>query len=178
MVQYGLYGNHALWYTQYYSLYFNWYQCIYIWMIIYVHINIGHITHWFPEVTYEWISVAGIWKWMHPLILVLLTFSGKLENRSAFRIIFHHWNVASCCNSLPHKTRTTTSWSHKEPGPWFNIKMTSYQYRKSHCGDKTILRPSYLHNGISYTGKMTSFYWISPQVFNNHSINLFHLGNR
>ena len=40
------------------------------------------------------------------------------------------------------------------------IKMTSYQYRKSHCGDKTILRPSYLHNGISYTGKMTSLYWI------------------
>ena len=38
--------------------------------------------------------------------------------------------------------------------------MTSYQYRKSHCGDKTILRPSYLHNGISYTGKMTSLYWI------------------
>ena len=38
--------------------------------------------------------------------------------------------------------------------------MTSYQYRKSHCGDKTILRPSYLHNGISYTGKMSSLYWI------------------
>ena len=46
------------------------------------------------------------------------------------------------------------------PGPWFNIKMSSYQYRKSHCGDKTILRPSYLHNGISYTGKTTSLYWI------------------
>ena len=45
-------------------------------------------------------------------------------------------------------------------GSWFNIKMTSYQYRKSHCGDKTILRPSYLHNGISYTGKTTSLYWI------------------
>ena len=38
--------------------------------------------------------------------------------------------------------------------------MTSYQYKKSHCGDKTILRPSYLHNGISYTGKTTSLYWI------------------
>ena len=50
------------------------------------------------------------------------------------------------------------------PGPWFNIKMTSYQYRKSHCGDKTILRPSYLHNGISYTGKTTSLYWIRPLV--------------
>ena len=45
-------------------------------------------------------------------------------------------------------------------GPWFNIKMSSYQYTKPHCGDKTILRPSYLNNGISYTGKMTSLYWI------------------
>ena len=50
------------------------------------------------------------------------------------------------------------------PGPRFNIKMTSYQYRKSHCGDKTILRSSYLHNGISYTGKTTSLYWIRAQV--------------
>ena len=45
--------------------------------------------------------------------------------------------------------------------------MPSYQYRKSHCWDKTILRPSYLHNGISYTGEMASLYWIisvlSPQ---------------
>ena len=51
------------------------------------------------------------------------------------------------------------------PGPWFNIKMTSYKHRKSHCGHKTILRPSYLHNGISYTGKMTSLYWIRAQVW-------------
>ena len=47
-----------------------------------------------------------------------------------------------------------------QPGPWFNIKMSFYQY----CGDKTILRPSYLHNGISYTDKMTSLYWIRTQV--------------
>ena len=49
-------------------------------------------------------------------------------------------------------------------GPWLNIKMSSYQCKKSHCGDKTILRLSYLHNGIFYTGKMTSLYWISPLV--------------
>ena len=49
-------------------------------------------------------------------------------------------------------------------GSRFNIKMTSYQYKKSHCGDKTILRPSYLHNGISYTRKMTSLYWIRALV--------------
>ena len=54
-------------------------------------------------------------------------------------------------------------WSEKtRPGPWFNKNTSSYQYRKSHYGDKTILRPSYLHNGISHTGKMTSLYWISP----------------
>ena len=46
---------------------------------------------------------------------------------------------------------------------WFNIKMSSYQYRKSHCWDKTVVRSSYLHNGISYTGKMSSLYWISTQ---------------
>ena len=51
-----------------------------------------------------------------------------------------------------------------EPRPRFNIKMSSYQYRKSHCGDKTILRPSYLHKGISYTGKTTSLYWIRTQA--------------
>ena len=39
-------------------------------------------------------------------------------------------------------------------------KMPSYQYSNFHCGDKTILRTSYLHNGISYTDKMASLYWI------------------
>ena len=48
------------------------------------------------------------------------------------------------------------------PGPWFNIKVSPCQYRKSHCGDKTIVRSFYLHNGISYTGKMTSLYWFNP----------------
>ena len=52
----------------------------------------------------------------------------------------------------------------KDSGPWFNIKMSSYQYRKSLCGDKMILRPSYLHNGISYTGKMTSLNGIRAPV--------------
>ena len=54
-----------------------------------------------------------------------------------------------------------------EAGPWFNIKMSSYQYRKSHCGDKTVVRSSYLHNGISYTGKTTSLYWIRALIVYN-----------
>ena len=42
-----------------------------------------------------------------------------------------------------------------------SIKMTSYHFRKSHFGDKMIVRPFYLHNNISYTGKITSLYWIT-----------------
>ena len=49
-------------------------------------------------------------------------------------------------------------------GGWINMKMPFYPHRKSHCGDKTILRPSYLHNCISYTGKTTSLYWIGAQI--------------
>ena len=52
-------------------------------------------------------------------------------------------------------------------GPWFNIKMSSYQLWKSHCGGKMILRPSYLHNGISYTGKTTSLHWIRSLMVNS-----------
>ena len=51
-------------------------------------------------------------------------------------------------------------------GGWININMSSYQYRDSHCGDKTILWPSCLHNGISYTNKTTPLYQIGAQVDN------------
>ena len=34
------------------------------------------------------------------------------------------------------------------PGFWFHIKMPSYQYKIFHCGDKMILRSSYLLSGI------------------------------
>ena len=65
---------------------------------------------------------------------------------------------------LTSKSKCWAKQSGKPSGPWFNIKMSSYQYRKSHCGDKTVVRSSYLHNGISYTGKMSSLYWIRAQV--------------
>ena len=55
------------------------------------------------------------------------------------------------------------------PGGRINVKMWSYQYRKSHWGDKTILRPFYLHNGISYTGKKTYLYWIRALATTKHN---------
>ena len=61
------------------------------------------------------------------------------------------------------------------PGPWFNIKMSSYQYRNSHFGDKTAVRSSYLHNGISYTGKMSSLYWIGPLLLTYSQLDPGHL---
>ena len=75
-----------------------------------------------------------------------------------------HWRQKNILEVLGvgivHFLRTRQSgW---KTGPRFNIKMSSYQYRKSDCGDKTVVRSSYLHNGISYTGKMASLYWFSP----------------
>ena len=47
---------------------------------------------------------------------------------------------------------------------WSDINMASNLYRKSHCGGNAILWPSNVHNGISYTGKTTSWYWIKVMV--------------
>ena len=52
------------------------------------------------------------------------------------------------------------------------MKMSRYQYRKSHCVDQMILWLFYLHNGIPYTGKMTSLYLIRT-VVNNAAIESF-----
>ena len=66
-----------------------------------------------------------------------------------------------------HDNSPSNEW---RSGPQFNTKISSNRYRKSHCGDKTVVRSSYLHNGISYTGKMTSLYWIRAKGDMLHSI--------
>ena len=72
-------------------------------------------------------------------------------------LVPNRWQ-AMTCNDIDQAT-----WCHMasinhdkplRPGTWFNIKMSSYQCRKSH----------YLHNGISYTCKMLSLYWIRAQM--------------
>ena len=42
--------------------------------------------------------------------------------------------------------------------------MQSWEYRKFHYGDKTVVRSSYLHNGIFYTLTMASLYWANPRT--------------
>ena len=41
-------------------------------------------------------------------------------------------------------------------------------YRKYHCGDKTVVKSSYLQSRNSYISKMTSLYWIFPKVITAH----------
>ena len=41
--------------------------------------------------------------------------------------------------------------------------MSSYQYKKYHSGDKTVV-----NNGISYTGRITSLYWIGALVIDGN----------
>ena len=40
------------------------------------------------------------------------------------------------------------------------IQCFIHQYKKLKCGDKTILWPTYIHTGISFTGKNISLHWI------------------
>ena len=49
------------------------------------------------------------------------------------------------------------------PKGLIQYKMPSAQYMNSLCGDKVVLLPSYLHNGISFTVNTTSLYWIRAQ---------------
>ena len=48
-------------------------------------------------------------------------------------------------------------------GPQFKMKKQSYQYRKFHCGDKIVIRLSYLYHGICYTCK-TSLYQVEAML--------------
>ena len=78
--------------------------------------------------------------------------------------IFCHFvdNIYRFCNSSNHWVELHLNAFTRKPRGWFNtcIKMSSYQYRNSHCGDRTSLQLSYLRSGISDTDLTTSIYWI------------------
>ena len=97
-----------------------------------------------------------------------------------FSVISQHWHGACSWNASSWNHFNSTwlitlimmTWWYKKPGARFNIKMTSYQYKKSNCGDKMILWLAYLHNEISYTGKMTSLYWIRALGISRYVLDL------
>ena len=94
--------------------------------------------------------------WCHIYLVIV----GKLMRSSSHNLNQYWLTLIGALWLLPGgnttgNTQSLTCWSSRftEPGTRFNIKM-SYQYRKSHCGEKTVVRSSYLHNGISYIGKI------------------------
>ena len=109
-------------------------------------------------------------KWNVVCCLCLCLRSVSLSDTTYHRKISSSTDNQICCYwrhwilSLWRPTTPPMATKLALPGPRFNMKMSSYQYRKSHCGDKTVVRSSYLHNGISYTGKMPSLYWIGALV--------------
>ena len=110
------------------------------------------------------VSSAAVWKKSIPYNND--SWDPHKADRVMVKPMLTHWNVLIWIQSIDQSTHQSSNQSTNpvRPGPWFNIKMSSYQYRKSYCGDKTIIRPSYLHNGISHTGKMAPLYWIRALV--------------
>ena len=104
---------------------------------------------------YKWACLLLLCGWISATFTILIHFEFIHIN------LAHNRLTGDFCREA--KALLTSVWN-QASGPWFNIKMSSYQYRKTNCGDKTILRLSYLHNRISYTGKMTSLYWIRALV--------------
>ena len=86
-----------------------------------------------------------------------------LEIHTPFYGMQHRSRYYFMCRKVSRKhsiifTFTAISRHWNWTGGRIGIKMSSYQYKKFLCGDKTILR------WISYTGKTASLYWIRPQV--------------
>ena len=66
-----------------------------------------------------------------------------IYNTSPFQlnqyIICHAIDATNWFKAVALKLKYPGGWG----GGWFRIKKPSYQYKKSHCGDKTILRPAF-----------------------------------
>ena len=117
----------------------------------------------------------NIWSTRRFLGISLSIFNVIIWQRKLISYHDNQWNVKPNMSNFVVSTTHACWWPgtvmvkfgfhlYTWPGPRFNTKMSSYQYRKSHCGDKMVVRSSYLHNGIFYTGKMASLYWTSPST--------------
>ena len=55
-------------------------------------------------------------------------------------LLWRHNGRNGVSNRRPHDCLLNHLFRGRTPRPWFYIKMSSNQYRKSHCGDKTVVR--------------------------------------
>ena len=94
----------------------------------------------------------GQWRRALMFSLICVWRNGWINNAEAGGLRYHraHYDIIVIVDS-------------QCTGPWFYKNILSYPYKKSHYGDKTVIRSFNLHNGVSYMGKMASLYQISPQ---------------
>ena len=80
------------------------------------------------------VSESGVVHYWHDIHDIILTNTPLPEYYSKCITVTCAYISWIICNiwTIPHLFEFNS-------GPWFNIKMSSYQYRKSHCGDKTVV---------------------------------------
>ena len=89
----------------------------------------------------HWTAVSWFltkfWSPAAPTVFVLTTFRAAGDQNFVkshdIAVPVLKWSYPSLVEG-----RTENIWYQWPPGGWFNIKMQTLQYRKSHCGDKTI----------------------------------------
>ena len=112
-------------------------------------------------------SIFSRWHIEYRLALVNPTkLQFETQHDEVFDILLVTTSERSSCIRLPRlrPCRIDAPRNRTQSQPWSRIKMSSYQYSKYPCGDKTILKSSYPHTDISYAGKMAYWYWTSPQA--------------
>ena len=132
-------------------------ECVPAFTYLGVYIYIDEILHWSEHVNYLCSSLVKYFgKFRHIRYEITSKLSRGLYCAFIYSKSRYGIDVYGSCLNVKNDEEA------KRAGGCFNIKMSSYQYRESHCGD--------LHNGISYTGKMASLYWINPQLVTSPSL--------
>ena len=139
--------------------------------------NIDSVPQWWHHKTWLWLVQVMVCHMLfaNPLLELKTTYNHQmepLERHFSVNWIKMPRIITNICKLLSNFLSWATSqWVSREytvtiiretqhsvfNWGWFNINISSYQYRKSHCGDKMIFQLSYLHNGSSYTGNTTFF---------------------
>ena len=133
-------------------------------------LNTWHGLRWPFDLDYIWmpLRISAISPHLYTLhIIISFVFVNVYIYFCVEKMFFKLWSahlIAKSSHPIINKICLSAKKWYRS-GSQININMSSYQYRKSHCGDKTVVRSSYLHNGISYTGKMSSLYWIKALVW-------------
>ena len=91
--------------------------------------------------------LTGIWQ----ITLTQISWSNQYSDtvKSYYKMVISPEIWLNLC----HVMAMTWSFSPKYSGPWFNIKMPPYQYIKSHCEDKMVIRFHITH--LSYPSFVT-----------------------